>query len=515
MVRILRLLARKIGFNPLAWILDARRMGALVRDFDKGDTMVAGAQRFAVVVTPWANSCVPWLSLATGLLLAADGNKVSFVIDDLPFGEDRFRYRFMLCCIHWVFRALRKRYDVIDLSARRSVAPLDAGAQQLVQQLAHLNAVWALRGETVDDSRQRIIERYVAQLSAAYGAVGDVLQPGSYDVLFIPGGIWGNSGLWATHARAAGIRFGSYDSGGYGTLMLAAQGVACQLQDIPRAFAMLNDRCAGSNDERQFVINAALAEIGRRRAGTDKFASQMLGASGGGERFDGAVLLALNSSWDGAALGLHTVFQGNTQWIVETVRYLLDCTEAPVVVRQHPAERLDIARTSDDYRSLLQKNFGNHPRLHFVAADELVNSYGLLERAAAVVVYTSTIGIEAAGHGKPVITASDSYYSGLGFVWKAIDLATYQSLLSDAASGQLTVTPQMRDDALLCYYLTQCTNWVFTPFNPADFKEWSRFSLDELRNDEKVRTVLKSLEDNIPVSFLNHLLSLQSRTKPV
>ena len=216
--------------------------------------------------------------------------------------------------------------------------------------------------------------------------------------------------MWASHARTVGVRFGSFDSGGYGTLMFAADGIACQLPEIPRALAMLKVRCAASEAEHRFVINAALAEIGRRRAGTDKFASQMMGASSGEERFDGAVVLALNSSWDGAALGLHTVFEGNTQWIVETVKYLLEHTEAPVVVRQHPAERLEIARTTDDYGALLQRNFGSHQRLHFVAADAPVNSYDLLERAAAVVVYTSTIGIETAGHRKPVITASSRLF---------------------------------------------------------------------------------------------------------
>jgi hypothetical protein len=513
MVGIKRLLKDKGYFNPLTGFRYMLRMRTLVRDFNRHYEQRASAQRFVVVVAPWLGLGCPFYSLAFGLMLASDGNKVTFAINDLPFGGEAFRYRFILGCTRWVFKSVPNRHEVINLSAFRSGAALSDDARRSIKRLAQLNAVWALRGEMVEAGRERFTELCIRQHAAAYGAVAKVLQPGKYDVLFVPGGLYGDSGLWVEHARAAGMRVVSFDGGRPGTAMLAADGLACQLHDIPRAFAMLKERCAVNNDERQFVIEAALAEIGRRRAGTDGFASQMQNAGRVEGRFDGAVLLALNSSWDGAALGLHTVFQSNIQWIVETVGYLLEHTKALIVVRQHPAERFEAARTSDDYRALLRRNFGAHPRVQFIATNEPINSYDLLEQVAAVVVHTSTIGVEAAAHGKPAITDSNSYYSDLGFVWKGTDLKTYQSLLSDAAEGRLKVTPEMQRDADYCYYLTQCRNLVFTPFNAGGFAEWSRLSLDELHGDRKVGMMLKSIEENIPISFLSHLASLQSPSK--
>jgi hypothetical protein len=325
----------------------------------------------------------------------------------------------------------------------------------------------------------------------------------------MPGGIWGHSGVWAKHATDAGIRISSFDSGGYGTLMLGISGFACWLQDIPRAFAIVKERCRANTDEQQFVGKAAMAEIERRRAGIDSFSSQVKDSGAGGSRIKGAVLIALNSSWDASALGLHLVFDSSMQWIVETAKFLLENTDADVVVRQHPVERLAFAYTSDNYRELLDKHFGSNPRLHFIAAAEPINSYALLDQVSAVVVYSSTIGMEATVFGKPVITASNSYYSGLGFVWKATDLQTYQGLLADAAAGRLQVTEQMREDARLCYYLTQCTNWIFSPFNPADFKKWSRIGLDALGRDAVVRMVLDALGGNVPVAVLNHRASYE------
>jgi hypothetical protein len=494
-------LKRRIGFNPLAWPRYTRRMRALVDGFPTRDPL-PGKPHFGVLITPWIGAAVPWYSLAIGMLLAAEGSRVTFLYDDLRFGDNPVRYHYIRRCIRYVLDALAGRHEVVQLSTLRSGAALGPVARDSLQRLARLNAVWQMRGEIVDGGRKQFTDRCAAQLGEAYGPISHVVRPGAFDVLFVPGGVFGSSGIWTELARAAGIRVASYDTGGYETVMLAADGIACQLQDIPRAYQKLRER----GDERQIAFAAASAEeeMAKRRAGTDTFASQVKGSASAGREFNGAVLIALNSSWDSAALGLHAVFDDNTQWIVETVRYLLEHTEARVIVRQHPAERLDFARTSDDYGALLRRHFHEHPRLRFIAAAEPVNSYSLLDQVAAVVVYTSTIGMEAAALGRTVITPSNSYYSRLGFVWRADSVDEYQSLLTRAAARQLLVTSQMRQDASACYYLTQCCNWVFTPFNPADFVKWSQRELRELQADPTVRGILRSLTDNVPVAFMNH-----------
>jgi hypothetical protein len=501
-----RVVSRVLKLNPLplGWLRDTRRMRKLVAAFTAKHTQERDATRFAVVVVPWCGTPVPWFSLVCGLFLATNGNKVTFIFDDMPFGDESVAFRFQVGCIRSVLRVLGDRHDVVTLSDWASDAPLDRAARQLVDRLAELNAVWALRGELQTSGRKRQVERATRQLRASYAAIAAVQLRGRYDVLFVPGGVWGSSGIWVDRARAAEVRVASYDSGAYQNLLIAVDGIACQLQDIPRAFALLKNRSM-THREHEAIVESTLAEIARRRSGIDKFSSQMRGMQASDGRFAGAMLVALNSSWDSAALGLHTVFDSNAQWIVETTKYLLENTAAQVVVRQHPVERLDVASTTDDYRSLLTQHFGDHPRLRFIAAEEPVNSYELLEQVAAVVVHTSTIGTEAAAHGKVVVTASRSYYANLGFVWRATSLEQYRQYLSDAAAGRYVVTPAMRDDALRCYYLTQCCNWVFTPFTPSTFTEWSRHGLEEVRGQENVSAVITALEKNIPVAFLNHL----------
>ena len=496
-------IARVLGFNPIAWLRNTLRMQFDVAAFLRRHP-VADVQgpRILAVITPWQGSSVPWYTLAIALLLAARGCRVGFVLDDFRFGDKPWRYAFVLRCLRIAMRQLQGRFEVIVLSSQAQSSDNNNAPAPFVQDLARMNTTWHLRGEIIEAGRQQYVGQCLGQIGRADQPIARLLSSGDYEVLLVPGGVFGTSGLWVAHARAKGMRVCSFDAAGYGVAMFASNGVASQLQDIPEAFRRL--KAQGSPAEHDYAHDSALAEMAKRRQGVDAFSSQIAGAGGGDASHDGAVLIALNSSWDAAALGLHTVFSDNAEWIIETVRFVLAQTRTNVIVRQHPVERLPLGWTSDDYRALLQQHFGDEPRLHFIAAAESINSYALLARVGMVVTYTSTIGIEAAAHGKPVVSPSRAYYAGLGFVWKADDLTSYQALLLAGAAGHLHVSPQMRADAHLCYYLTQCCNWFFSPFNPSDFADWSAMGLDGLHADAKINVAMRALADGTPLASLNH-----------
>jgi hypothetical protein len=491
------------------WIFETLRMRRLVRRSLPALCRVDTAGRaIGVVVTPWAGSAVPWFSITTGLLLAAQGQRVSFILDDLPFGSRGRAWRIQMAGIEAVASLLEPHFKVHRLQGMPDVVPQDRSQRAArLGRLAMLNAVWAQRGESGVQAND--VKAAEAQLDDADLVIEQFLASHRFDVLFVPGGVWGTSGLWVEHAHRRSVRVSTYDSGGYGTLLLAGDGVACQLHDIPRAFAMLTELTQADAGQRALVHKTVFEEIARRRSGTDTFASQVQASRNPDARHRGCMLVALNSSWDSAALGLHTAFGSTADWLLGTVAHLLEHTSAPVVVRQHPVERLDIARSVDDYRSMLAEAFGDHPRLHFIAAADEVNSYALLEQSQAVVVYTSTIGVEAALHGKPVVTQASSYYASLGFVFAATKRGEYLDLLEKAARGELNVTQSMRDAALDCYYITQCCNWVRTPFTVPGLKEWVDLDLGQISALPNVSAVVQCIGENVPVSYLNHLARVQ------
>jgi hypothetical protein len=499
---------RYLGFNPLHWIRQTHQMLRFVRAYAPLADSPDSQYRYAVVVTPWLGTAVPWFSVAIGMILAATGSKVAFVVDGSPFGENMIRFRLILSCVRRVLAALDRQFEVMELGAPAGGGELNAEEAAMVARKANLNAVWAMRGEMKEDGRTRYTKRIMKQLAYSAGAIRDFLARHKFDCVIVPGGVYGSSGLWAELAGANGVRLASFDSGGRGVVTIATSGVASQLQDIPRAFALLK---SGVTSENQwlFVREAALAELQRRRTGTDRFSSQLHNTAELDPRFEGAVLLALNSSWDSAALGLHRVFESSARWVVETVRFLLEQTRAQVIVRQHPAERFAAGRSTDDYKRLLQETFGTDPRLTFIAAADPVNSYDLLELVSVVLVYTSTFGVEAALRGKVVITASSSYYSDLGFIWRATSLDQYNTHLRDAVNGHYTVSEQMKADALACYYLTQCCNWISSPLSPEGYNDWIRIPFKELVRQDGVQITCTALRDNVPTSFLMHLVKLR------
>jgi len=499
------MLSRYLDFNPLIWIRQTIQMRSFARSYLPRAKSMAPSSHFAVIVMPWLGTAVPWFSIAIGMILAAEGIRVSFVVDDMPFGSKCVRFRLVLFCIRRVLALFSGRIEVLAIAAARSKGGLRGAVDSaMVQRLAELNAVWAMRGEMTGHGRSRYTEKIRQQLERSTAAIQNLVANQTFDCVVVPGGVYGSSGIWAHSARSMGIRLASFDSGGRGIVTVATNGIASQLHDIPRAFALLKAQLR-SDQHRSFVRDAALAELLRRRAGTDRFSSQLRATKAIDARFDGAVLLALNSSWDSAALGLHEVFDTSARWIIDTVRFLLENTSARIVVRQHPAERFDIGRSSDDYGGLLRDNFDDNPRVIFIAAADPVNSYDLLDLVSVVLVYTSTFGIEAALKGKVVITPSSSYYSRLGFVWRATSRAQYDDQLVKAVAGRYTVSEQMKADALICYYLTQCCNWISSPLSPEGYDDWIQMSFEELTKQDGVRIMSTALMEDVPASLLMHM----------
>jgi hypothetical protein len=466
---------------------------------------------FAILITTWSGTLVPWYSIIVGLLLAADGTTVVFIFDDLPFGKYPYRSAFIRACIRRVLRRISGRHVVLVLSDFLCGEDVFESGEMLIDRMADLNAVHALRGEMISDGRAKYIALVREQLAVADPAIQMLIRQHSFDTIFIPGGIYGTTGLWLDRARRAGVRVASFDAGGYGTVLLATEGIAAQLQDVPRAFIQLRAEVA-SQQEDAFILHTAIAELEKRHQGKDVFASQKAATSTGPlDRYRGAILLALNSSWDQAALGLHTVFETNTKWILETVQWVIEHTDATIVVRQHPCERLEVASTTDDYGWILQQHFGTHKRVFFIAANDSINTYELLSVVSTVISYTSTVGVEAATLGKQVIVPSCSYYAGLGFVWAAASRSEYFDLISRSLAGELLITPAMRHDATYCYYVAQICNWIFSPFSPESYSQWSTESIASLCANPTVQVIVSALQENIPAAVINHRIKFAAK----
>ncbi len=134
------------------------------------------------------------------------------------------------------------------------------------------------------------------------------------------------------------------------------------------------------------------------------------------------VLLTPNVFGDSATLGRQVFSDGLSDWAERSVAYFLERPQFQLVVRIHPSEAKFSYGTS--ISDVVRERFpALPPHIKLVEAKDPVNTYDLIEVADLGLVYTTTVGLEMALNGLPVIVAGQTHYRGKGFT---IDPTTWE-----------------------------------------------------------------------------------------
>src|SRR5450432_2589763 len=162
---------RYFTFNPVNWVRQVLQMRRFVRSYHPISTSEGKTGHFGVVVMPWLGTTVPWFSVASGLVLASLGGKVTFVVDSLPFGRERWRFHMILICIRSVLRVLPKQFAIREIEEQPSYQVPTGAELAFIERLATLNTIGALRGDTKAEGRASYHEHIRAQIHFAVGAI--------------------------------------------------------------------------------------------------------------------------------------------------------------------------------------------------------------------------------------------------------------------------------------------------------------------------------------------------------
>jgi len=148
------------------------------------------------------------------------------------------------------------------------------------------------------------------------------------------------------------------------------------------------------------------------------------------------VLLPANVIGDSLTLGRQVFTQTMTEWLLRTVDFFASRPQAQLVVRIHPGERYtkgpsvaEVILGAFHDSSQLPEN------IHLVAADARVNTYDLVEIADMGLVYTTTVGLEMAMSGVPVIVAGQTHYRDKGFTLDPASWEAYFQMLDMVLKG--------------------------------------------------------------------------------
>jgi hypothetical protein len=159
-------------------------------------------------------------------------------------------------------------------------------------------------------------------------------------------------------------------------------------------------------------------------------------------------LLAANVIWDLAALNKQVVFEDMIGWIAETIEWFRINPQYQLIIKAHPGELNPlIPETRERIEAALAARKITLPDNVFLLSPRVkLTVYQLYPLVSALLVHTTTVGIEMAAKGMPVITSAKSPYRGFEFTLDPEDRTQYFQALENSLSNRDQIDPELQMD---------------------------------------------------------------------
>lgn len=295
------------------------------------------------------------------------------------------------------------------------------------------------------------------QLDAALGR----LQP---ETVVLLNGMFLFEAIARSLCERRGIEVISYERGYAKGTMFFSRGLPASRYDISHCWDSVRGRPLTPAEERALDDYLVDRQFGRRATSSFWPDPQFV------EPEPGFTLMATNVTWDTAAQRRERCFGSVRQWVLDTVSWFADRPDRRLVVRAHPAEvRTPGAQSREPVGAIIASHFGTlPPNVTLIEADDPVSTYPYLRCADVVLVYTSTVGLEAALAGKPCITAGDAHFVRKGFSLDPADRDDYFQVLAHTVANPEAVKPDVglaRRYASFFFFGAQVPSdrWVWEP----------------------------------------------------
>ena len=400
-------------------------------------------------------------SAVISLALAGLGHKVTLLT--LPYSEwhkqmDRLTQRQRALHTRDALAGLDPLVEHASFLDLKPASVLPASLQADVEQVSLWDAQYTLMREEVDmrDASDRALydlrldrNGFAARAALAW------MQANKPDVALIPNGLILEMGIVFRVARHLGIPAVTYEFNDQREQIWLAQNSSIMQQDTDY---LVEARCKLPMTDAMFerVADLENARRGARVWGKSKRLWQYVSSQGADAirntlHLDSrpVVMLAANVLGDSLTLGRDLFADSMTEWITKTVRFFANRPEASaersrsvqMVIRVHPGETL--VPKAKSMGQVVREALPSLPdHIHVIGAADKVNTYDLIEIADLGLAYTTTVGLETAMNGTPVISCGQTHYRGRGFTidpasWDEY-FAALERVLSDLPAHRLS-----------------------------------------------------------------------------
>src|SRR5688572_8120536 len=214
-------------------------------------------------------------------------------------------------------------------------------------------------------------------------------------------------------------------------------------------------------------------------------------------RFKQIVPIFTNVIFDTSQPHANTVFSDMFAWLNLVLEGIKSHPETLFVIRAHPDE----TRTRKESRETVQgwveaNDVDKLENVVFIAPREALSSYELIQKSKFVMVYNSTIGLEASLMGKPVLCAGKARFTQYPIVFFPQTIEEQRRKMTEFLNAEKIEVPAefKRNARRFLYYQLFRTSLPFGDFlEPSVRTTQARlksFELDELAAAETVKVIL-------------------------
>lgn len=150
-----------------------------------------------------------------------------------------------------------------------------------------------------------------------------------------------------------------------------------------------------------------------------------------------------NVIFDTSQAHANKLFRHMFDWLDMIVEKIKVCPDTLFIIRAHPDE---VRPGKESYESVAEwyekNNLAEFPNLIFIPPDEFISSYELIRRSKFVMVYNSTVGLEASLMGKPVLCAGKARYTQIPTVYFPESRSEYEKHFDSFLREELIDQPK-------------------------------------------------------------------------
>ena len=159
-------------------------------------------------------------------------------------------------------------------------------------------------------------------------------------------------------------------------------------------------------------------------------------------KFKQLVPVFTNVIFDTSQPHANVVFEDMFTWLDSLLETASDHPDTLFVIRAHPDEaRVGKASEESVAEWAEARGVKDIPNLHFIPPQEYINSYDLIRMAKFVLIYNSTIGLEASILGAAVLSAGKARFTASDVVWLPETKAAYQAKLDSLLASEAVEVP--------------------------------------------------------------------------